>query len=682
MRNKINRTLAIAMLILASLCVFAKPDGNPYLSGSVVDTDGHPVAGAVVTDGFTRSLTDGQGRFRFESPYPERVRFVSVRIPSGYSPVLVEGKTVFFAEVPAYSGKERKAVITLRKNEIPHDGYTVLMIADPQADVYNCDNKKDNIAYAATDIWEDLFEDMRDRISETQGPCVGICLGDIRNSGSSASVYPQYLEGLERLGVPFFQVIGNHDHLFRDADTDDESTREFEDAFGPRNYSFDLGQIHFVVLDNCIYKKGLRRYPMVYGLEDEYLEWLKGDLAMVPVDMPVMICTHANFFSANGVHDWVYDGIPCCYKFNEFLEAIQGFDKLYVWAGHTHLGDFIGRVESPANPSGIETFVIGRSTGPMPVNEYVSADGTPRGFVVMETSGKDVTWKYHPLQTELAKHRGRKKDAFRWKPETADESLQFHAYPRGAYDDDFVYANVFLWDRHWGTPVLRIGEEEYAMTRDLIYDLSYKEIIQAYKKQGGNERYAGPHSKHNFSVRVPDGASGTGTVEVTDRFGRKWTREVSIDPVEYDDGLKHIVFDFRTPPDSCRTEFDSGVSFSCTGEDAPYDFYVSCGYYKGEPQEDGHLMIKGKGSFITLPAVPGYKLAGITVHPSGNRMASQSASIETASGKRVSGGEKLVFWGNGTDSWTLSGTQENTSYRIVAADKYFRIGELRLVYKP
>ena len=182
----------------------------------------------------------------------------------------------------------------------------------------------------------------------------------------------------------------------------------YEDFFGPRNYSFDLGKIHFVVLDNCIYIKGYRRYPMIYGLEDEFLEWLKGDLARVPKDMPVIVCQHANVFGEKGVEKWVFENKPGTYKLNEFLEALQGFEKVYVFAGHTHAGEFIGRIESPANPSGVETFIVGRGVGGY-ANEHTCPEGPPRGYVIMDVDGKNISWRYHLQLVDTAPFRGEKK---------------------------------------------------------------------------------------------------------------------------------------------------------------------------------------------------------------------------------------------------------------------------------
>ena len=671
------KPLWLSLCLVAGLTVSAEARlcKKPVISGTVSDTGGRPLSGVVVTDGFTHAETDRAGRFRIVSPHPERVRFVSARIPSGYRPVLKDGRSEFFAPVGEYTGRKRKANIVLEKDPAPSDSYTVLMIADPQANPYSEKYRGENTAFATTDVWTDLFKDMQRRIAMTSGPCYGICLGDIAAAGRSATVpyanvYQNYLQGMRDLNIPFFQVVGNHDHHFaKGAKDDDAAVRPFEDAFGPRNYSFDLGQVHYVVLDDCIYIKDLRRYPMLYGVEDDFLEWLKSDLARVPKDMPVVVCSHADLFNAEGVQDWVYDDMKCAYKLPEVLAALQGFDKLYFMAGHIHVCSFVGKVHSPDNPSGIEVFALGRSSGGLG-NEYVCYDGTPRGYLVMEVDGKEFRWKFHPLAVENAPFRGKTVPSFRWKPAVMDENFQMHVYPRGAYDDDFVYANIFLWDPSWSVPVLRIGDRTYPMKQDWIYDLSFKEIVQFYNRTAETRASYTTTGMHHFLVRVPEDARGTGTVEVTDRFGNTWSADVSVDPAVYRDGRMHLAFDLR--------EKDALAS----SENRGYPLAVSGGaYVDASDEEEGYWELSREGSSLKLPALPGYRLTGVTVHPSGNTRRSQSASVGTAEGTAVPGGEQLTFLGNAADTWELEGTRPGESYEILAAKAPFRICELRLSYE-
>ena len=644
---------------------------GPLLSGRVMDTDGNPIAGAAVTDGFVWSETDLEGNYKFESPYPERVRFVSVRIPSTYGPLIRDGRPVFWSSVVGYNGKERTADIVLQKHKESSDDFTMLMMADPQSKAYASNSITENMAYSTRDMWETVFADMREYISAETQTCYGICLGDVAQG--TRSVYSQYCLGMESLGIPFFQVIGNHDHFTDGAETDDDSAASFEAIFGPRNYSFDLGQLHFVVIDNCIYKKDMTDYPFIYGVEDETLNWLKEDLARVSKDTPVMLCMHAYTFNRTGEK---YQNAQ------ELLTALQGFEKVYAWLGHWHYAHFEGKVNSPLNVSGVEAFVIPRVVGPEGNLSY-SKEGSPRGYVVLEVRGKNVNWKYRPIIETSAPYLGGVPPVFQW--EELPENAQMHVYPRGSYDDDFVYANVFLWDKHWEMPELKIAGKSFPMIRDYCYDLAYKENVLFYRSKGyGEDRvmdYMGDFNSHIFRVRVPDDATGMGIVEVVDRFGRTWSQEVSVDPVVYDDGCRHLAFDFRKTPDGCPSTSTSDVSISCISGSVDYEMTLSKGYHSAGENGEGYLAIDGKSGHLVLPSLAGHKLVGVTVHPSGNAFSCRKAMLVDASGEMLTEGATLAFWGDCADGWTLVETQPEAEYRLKAETSDFRIGELRLSYR-
>ncbi len=100
----------------------------------------------------------------------------------------------------------------------------------------------------------------------------GVGCGDIMFD--DLGLYPEYERAVANIGVPFFQVVGNHDLNF-DATTDEASTATFSEHFGPRYYSFDRGFVHYVVLDDVFYhSKGYFGY-----IDDMQWEWLAQDLS-------------------------------------------------------------------------------------------------------------------------------------------------------------------------------------------------------------------------------------------------------------------------------------------------------------------------------------------------------------------------------------------------------------------
>ena len=77
--------------------------------------------------------------------------------------------------------------------------------------------------------------------------------------------------------MPYFQVMGNHDYDMKFTD-DFEAAGAFRRIIGPTYYSFNLGDVHYVVLDNMYYiNKNEDRSHDTY-VDDEQLAWLKKDL--------------------------------------------------------------------------------------------------------------------------------------------------------------------------------------------------------------------------------------------------------------------------------------------------------------------------------------------------------------------------------------------------------------------
>ena len=89
--------------------------------------------------------------------------------------------------------------------------------------------------------------------------------------------------------VPFFQTIGNHDHL---NETDNnvtttywKSIENFQKYFGPQNYSFNRGDVHIISMDNVLHGEQPDQgedQEFAAGFYDWQFEWLKQDLSYVP----------------------------------------------------------------------------------------------------------------------------------------------------------------------------------------------------------------------------------------------------------------------------------------------------------------------------------------------------------------------------------------------------------------
>src|SRR5690606_11841939 len=101
-------------------------------------------------------------------------------------------------------------------------------------------------------------------------------------------MWAAYKDGIAKIGIPFFQVIGNHDKQ-EATDTESDNARLFKKQFGPTYYSFNRGKVHYVVLDDIRYKT-IKEYDGHISIEQ--LAWLKKDLSHVPKNHLIVISLH------------------------------------------------------------------------------------------------------------------------------------------------------------------------------------------------------------------------------------------------------------------------------------------------------------------------------------------------------------------------------------------------------
>lgn len=189
-----------------------------------------------------------------------------------------------------------------------------------------------------------------------------IFAGDI--VGDDLGLYPRFKRIMSVADVPVYYVPGNHDLDF-DAPSDHHSFDTYRREMSPEYYSFDIGQVHFVVLDDVKYPctpvednlDGLHEFcndpenvPTYNGiLTQRQLEWLKNDLANVPPDKLVVLNSHIPIYSFID-HKSVQHNIDNAAALYELLGcAPRGGPcerKVLALSGHTHTLEQIRSGES------------------------------------------------------------------------------------------------------------------------------------------------------------------------------------------------------------------------------------------------------------------------------------------------------------------------------------------------
>lgn len=331
------------------------------LYGYVKDTAGAPVQGVVISDGYTCTATDAEGFYsltRNTSAY-----YVYYSVPADCRVEVDERGLPLFYQKLTKSQKQYDFTLTRQAKETR---FRMLAIGDPQvtstAQVYRFENEtvSDIRAYIASRP-DDL-------------PTYAITLGDI--VGNHWELFPNMVKAMDRAkaSVPVFQTIGNHDHEYPQTNNI-ASQRTYESYFGPVNYSFTRGDVHFVSMDNVIHK-ATASADYDGGFLDWQYEWIKQDLSYVPKDKTVVLCVHIPFRNGFSAGDGVY--------YNEMLELLSQYDRAHVFAGHVHCN----KVEftHTVNSKKIREYIPGAACGAW-WHGTVCTDGTPNGYGVFEFDG-------------------------------------------------------------------------------------------------------------------------------------------------------------------------------------------------------------------------------------------------------------------------------------------------------
>ena len=118
----------------------------------------------------------------------------------------------------------------------------------------------------------------------------GISLGDL--VGDDLSLFHPLNEVMATVGIPWYNVHGNHDMNFLAAD-DRYADETFERVYGPACYSYDWGPVHFINIDNVLFYRNEENNPR-YSSEvgERQLTFIRNDLALVPKDQLVVVSMH------------------------------------------------------------------------------------------------------------------------------------------------------------------------------------------------------------------------------------------------------------------------------------------------------------------------------------------------------------------------------------------------------
>ncbi|HEY6257740.1 MAG TPA: calcineurin-like phosphoesterase family protein [Xanthobacteraceae bacterium] len=379
-------------------------------SGRAARQPGDPgIPGVLVSNGREVVRTDSEGRYSL--PLDDATVIFVIK-PTGYAVPLERGTMLprFYyihqpEGTPAHLGLRYRGIepsgalpssidFALRKADEPAR-FDVLLFTDTHA------GSQAEIDFIRDDVVNPLIGTKA---------AFGMTTGDIMSD--DLSLYARYNRIIAQLGVPWHNIIGNHD-LNLDSLDGKYSRETFKQTFGPSYYAFEYGGVLFLILDNVDYF-GARprdgsddcRYHGRFGKRQ--LAFVANVLDETPADRLVVAGMHIPLRTYLDPADPASNTADC----SAFIKLL-GDRPAISFAGHTHTTEHHYLSAEDGDPGWaphhhhVMTAVSGSWwSGPYDhrgVAVADSHDGTPNGFHVLSVDGNRCTTRYRPAKEPNAR---------------------------------------------------------------------------------------------------------------------------------------------------------------------------------------------------------------------------------------------------------------------------------------
>lgn len=510
------------------------PDKPGMTLKGVVYCDGEGVPGVVVSDGVEVTVTDNEGIYYL--PSAKQNKFVFISLPGNYEIAASDNIPQFFKRLAGGTSVEQNDFALVRADNNDH---VVLAMTD-----WHLANRNDDLSQFSNGFLPDVNATIT-AYAAAGKKVYGVAMGDMTWDAywyENNFRLENYLVEMKKINCHMFNMMGNHDNdPYVQGDIPPETP--FRELIGPTYYSFNLGQIHYVILDDIQYINtggaqgviGDRSYSDI--VVSAQTAWLAKDLAAITdKSTPVVIFIHSPLYgnptlnaSGEQVNTVVLN------NGSAIRSLVQDFGNVHFVSGHTHINYTVdaGAVIEHNTAAVSATWWWTGKTGY--ANNHICRDGSPGGYGVWEMSGKGVKWHYKSMG-KPANYQFRSYDLNRvaitaaaFAPNSTDAALAEYAGEYAAQNPvNDVLINIWGYDPEWTVEVTESGTSlavERVTAKDPLHIISY----EAKRLNAGatpTSSFVTGNTAHMFRVRASS-ATSTLEIKVTDRFGRVYTETMT-----------------------------------------------------------------------------------------------------------------------------------------------------------
>ena len=514
--------------------------GKPYVAGKIysgevdfvpepffnvhgtVTCSGEPVPDVLISDGVNIVKTDAAGQYKMNSE--KKWHYVFVTIPSGYEVPLQGVLPEHYKELS--EDAETPEQVNFELVKVNNDDFTLFVFGDI------------HLARRTGDLaqFEKVATFARSYMDQAPGKVYVLTLGDMTWDMywlSNNYGFGDYIQTVNQYfsGIPFFHTMGNHDNEMEVAD-DFPKALKYTENIAPDYYSFNLGKIHFIVLDNMdftgVQSGEENRSKYAKNFTAEQLEWLRQDLSYVDKSTPIFVTAHEPLARPSGL-SWGEELNGADADLNEFIGIFDGYNVRYL-SGHTH-NTFFRRYTS--------TFVEHNSgaicaswwwSGYINPGIHIAQDGAPGGFTIWNISDTNCT-HYYQAALQSPEYQFRAYDMNEVKATITADLSEHSGYPKyynhiQSYGDNEILVNVWDYDEDWSVEISENGTP-LDVNEVGVYDPLHIYAMTIPRLNKYNTTTFSTAKWRHFFKATASAADTPVTVKVTDRYGNVFTEEMT-----------------------------------------------------------------------------------------------------------------------------------------------------------
>lgn len=509
--------------------VVVEPEEGSTVYGKIFYGD-KGLEGVVVTDGYEVVATDGNGIYQL--PSEKKNAMVWISLPSGYRTQNLGIQSLFYKPLSKDAATAERVDFELFEDG-DQTNHKMLFFGDIHLAARTHDRQQ----------FETFAKEVDAYVSAHSGEKIyAITLGDMTWDQywyTNNYYFNNYLEDINAniKSLTVYHTMGNHDHDMKTSvngssegwnAVDWDCASAYRQAIGPNYFSFNIGRVHYISLDNIYCKNTTggvaedRHYED--AVSDYALAWLRKDMAFVDKSMQIVLTMHAPYTTQEGTLSLNTGAL--------LTNCFNGFSKVLFVTGHTHRMSTTERQGIHEHNSGAvcATWWWGGYYNP---TLNIGTDGAPGGYRVMDFTGSDYVSYYKATgRDENYQFRTYDRNSICIDPSKVKYASQYKSClaSTGGYGTastaNEVIINVWDWNKGWKVEAFEDGKALNVAQftgYDPIFHLAYNDYRY---KSTDKPSFKAFKTNHLFKVTASS-ANSTLEIKVTDDEGRVYTETMT-----------------------------------------------------------------------------------------------------------------------------------------------------------